>query len=229
MRQGVLTGCDGGHAWMMPWWLKHFRKFNPDIEIAFADFGGIETTLQKEIYKQVDVWIDLSEMRMSRNWFKKPVAIRACPFEKVIWMDNDCQVKGNISQMFDWCNQSHVGVTWDVFTGLIRGVDGKTIKRAVQTGIVVTHPKNELIQEWCDMCLKAKAIRGDQEVFNYILDRRRREKNYTTKIKIMPPEFQWLRLQEANNNVLVMHWTGIQGKKEIQRQMGVDPTFMRNY
>jgi hypothetical protein len=221
MRLGVVTGCDGHHAWMIPWWLDRLKKHNPNIEVAFADFGGLSDAIQKKIYESVDVYIDLTGAKVDREWFKKPLAIYHCPFDKVIWMDSDCEVQGDISQMFNWCNDSHIGLTWDIGPGFNRGINGNTLKRAVASGVVVTHPKNELIREWCDMCLRARHIRGDQEVLNWMLDDRKHKKNITTKIKIMPKTFQWLRLEGYNPNALIMHWTGIDGKNHIAKQ--IDP------
>lgn len=226
MRQGVVTGCDGQHTWMIPWWLEHFRKFNPKTEVAFADFGDTSKKMQEWLRVNVDVYIDLSQAVTKRQWFKKPLAIYHCPFEKVIWMDTDCQVQGDITRMFDWCDHDHVGLTWDIGPGFNKGINGDYVKRAVASGVVVAQPKNELIRSWTDLCLKARDIRGDQEVLNWMLDERRFKKNTTTKIKIMPKEFQWLRLEGYNPNALIMHWTGIEGKNHIAKQ--IDPKIHYN-
>lgn len=221
MRYGVVTGCDGTLSWMIPWWIERVRKYSPDIEIAFADFGGITEKMQKWIRSEVNVYIDLSQAQTIRSWFKKPLAIYHSPFDKVIWLDSDCEVQSDFTAMFDRCAEDYIGLTWDHPGREIEGINGNIISRSVATGVVVTIPKNELIHKWCDMCLKARGIRGDQEVLNWILDGRRQAGNRTTKINIMPKEYQWLRLEGHNPNAVIMHWTGPIGKNYIANQ--IDP------
>ena len=35
---GVLTGCDENHEWMLKWWWKHYTSSNT-LPVTFLDFG----------------------------------------------------------------------------------------------------------------------------------------------------------------------------------------------
>lgn len=44
--------------------------------------------------------------------------------------------------------------------------------------------------------------------------------NTATRIRVMPPEYQWLRLQgEPPERAIVMHWTGSAGKERIRQKI----------
>jgi Glycosyl transferase family 8 len=213
---GIVTGCDNGHQWMLPWWFYHLRKHNPDIPVTFCNFGG----MTKECIDWCEAngtYCDLSNIKSKKNWFKKPAAIWYSNYKKVIWIDNDCEIKKPIDRYFAITKPNQIGVTYDPQNNFCINDRRRLIKNPVATGVVVAEPKNELIKEWAAKCLLANRIRGDQEVLNYILSERQRKKDYTTKIRIMPAEYQWLRIYNTiNKDAYIMHWTGPEGKKHIK-------------
>jgi hypothetical protein len=218
MKLGVVTGCDVHHEWFLPWWYKHFRQHNPKLDVSFADFGMSEN-MRKWAKDNGDV-IDITENINKKNWFKKPTAVLKAPYDRVIFMDNDCQVFSDVAFMFKYADDNCIGLTRDIRTQF----NTQHTLNPMATGVVVADTDNELIQEWDNLCMRAKKIRGDQEVMNYILAERVKAKNGTTRVTIMPPECQWLRLQGQRKDVHIMHWTGPQGKMAIKvfmRQEGM--------
>jgi len=216
--QGVVTGCDGSHQWMLPWWFFHFRKHNPNIPVGFFNFGG----MTQECIKWCSTngyYADLSDIKTKMNWFKKPFAIWHSPFKKTMWMDNDCETQKPVDGFFSFVtNEKEISATYDPFNTFCISYTHRVIKNPIATGVIVSYSNNELIGEWARKCRQANQIRGDQEVLNYILSIRKKNKEYTTKIRIMPAEYQWLRIyNQINTNAYIMHWTGPDGKKHIKK------------
>lgn len=229
---GVLTGCDSGTEWMLGWWYENLRRHNDRLPVCFADFG-MSRRARAWCMRRGEV-IDLRNRRGARfaakNWFKKPRAIVESCFEKVIWLDTDCEVLGALDEYFAYCDADAIGLTYDVRTNLnldhCKGANGKLVTEPFQSGVVVARPDNELVVEWADRCAGTPAARGDQEVLIELIVERMEAGNSATRIRVMPPEYQWLRLQGTPpENARVMHWTGPAGKERIREKIAaaLDP------
>src|SRR5210317_510085 len=96
--QAFLTGCDEGHAWMIPWFLKNYKKHN-SAPLIFADFGVSELTL-KIVRENFHAVVDMTKVKET-GWFKKPRSMLYSPSVKTIWIDTDCEIKENIEDLFD--------------------------------------------------------------------------------------------------------------------------------
>lgn len=201
--QGIVTGCDKNHEWMLPWWYNHYTNHNM-YPILFADFGM--SAEMKEWCKDRGYYEKIAGT-YKKNWFKKPRAIMSAPFEKVIWMDNDCEVRADVGPLFEHADKG-VGVTLDPHTPHC-----KMSEKPVATGVIVASNGDPLIDQWAKACANTN-LRGDQAVFNDIV------KNDHSKLSIMPPEYQWLRLDGERDDIIMMHWTGSTGKKHIRKIVG---------
>lgn len=217
---GVVTGCDRNHEWLLPWWWYHYEKTNAHIPVTFCNFGGMSANALAWCASRGKC-LDLSPVPCKSAWFKKPAAIWYAEYDKVIWIDNDCQVMQPLDPYFGYSpDRNTIAVTYDPHNVFCISHKEYVIKNPVATGVVVASPKNELIKEWATKCCHAKNIRGDQEVLNYILSVRQTMRNYSTVVKIMPPEFQWLRIYNTtNDNSKIFHWTGPVGKEYIKKQI----------
>jgi hypothetical protein len=214
MSHGVVTNADQSTEWRMPWWWHHYSQ-HCDLPVAFADFG-MSRKMKRWCKKHGEVY-DVTDNIRLKNWFKKPSAIRRAPFEEVLMLDNDCEVRKPIDNLFGYVSIAHVGLTYDVKTQF----NTKWCNPPVQSGVVVAHRDNELIEEWESYCLRANKIRDDQVTLCWLLKQRESRKVNITKINIMPPEAQWLRLQGnfTNPKIQIMHWTGPAGDDIIRQQM----------
>jgi len=207
----VVTGCDSNHDWILEWWYNRYRQDNK-YPVYFADFGmSLEA---RNWCAENGKLIDLRFRHKRKNWFKKPLAILACQYEQIIWVDSDCEIRGNLSPIFEYIRRG-IGVTLDPHNPWIKSND------VVASGVVAVEHGNNLIIEWARDCLAAHKIRGDQEVLNRLIQERKRE------IVIMPPEYQWLRIDGDNPDALIMHWTGVRGKDYIRKSLGLQPTYYR--
>jgi hypothetical protein len=223
---GVVTGCDAGAEWMLEWWYENLRRHNVQLPVCFADFG-MSRPMHAWCKRHGEV-VDLRNPRGvqsgASSWFKKPMAIVKSGFEKVIWLDTDCEVLGWLGEYFAYCDVAAIGLTYDVRTNLnlahCRGVNGNLITEPFQSGVVVARPDNELIVEWADRCARNPVARGDQEMLIALIVERIEAGNSVTRIRVMPPEYQWLRLQGTPPaNARVMHWTGPAGKERIREKI----------
>ena len=195
---GLLTGADANQEWLLPWWYENVRKHN-ECPVAFADFG-----LSPELRawcSERGLVLEVPEVP-GLTWHKKPFAILASPFKRTVWLDADCEVRGELGVVFPYADKG-IGLTLDPHS--------KTCRQpgALATGVVACAHGEPGIEEWCKEIL-LRPYRGDQEAFDAIRDR------LSARVTVMPRGFQWLRLDEENEDVLVMHWTGGIGKRQIQ-------------
>jgi len=210
---GVVTGCDRRMEWMLPWWYGHYQKHN-NYKVCFADFG-----MSGEAQKWCESRGILVNVRQKarKTWFKKPLSMLRTPFDNIIWVDLDCEIRKSLSPLMAYC-QNGVGVTLDPHNPHNKDESGTKIEDAVATGVVASYRFNQLILEWANACLDANKMRGDQEVFNQLIINNRKQ------INIMPPEYQWLRLDGENDDAIMMHWTGSKGKIKIANDLGFRST-----
>ena len=197
MNDGIVVGADAQYEWMLPWWIKHYSKHN-EYPICFADFGM--TSLVRKFCAINGILIDLT-YKASKNWFKKPAAMLACGFGRMIWVDLDCEVRGSLAPILEYASRG-LAITLDPYNRWCKN------QGVIASGVVGATKDNDLLKLWADKCLSTK-LRGDQEVLNSIT-------NATDpRVVVMPREYQWLRLDGDNKNAIIMHWTGPIGKKHI--------------
>lgn len=200
----VLTGCDRTTSWMLVWWYHHYIEHNT-LPIVFADFG---MHIQERTWCQTKGEVIRIDGQFPCNWFKKPTAILKCNYKRIIWIDTDCEIRDNITPIFDYLNDG---------PGIAGATDPYTMtgsRHTINTGVLAVRHGNELVQQWAERCgLDSAKLRGDQEVLGTLLD-----DNYTN-IAIIPPKYNHLRLagSENANDAAIMHWTGQPGKNHIRR------------
>ena len=70
--EAFLTGCDSGHEWILPWFLKNFKR-HCNKPLVFADFG-LSDLGRAVIRENVHAVMDLTKVE-ERGWFKKPLSL----------------------------------------------------------------------------------------------------------------------------------------------------------
>ena len=114
-QRGVLTGCDTTCEWMLKWWWNNYKR-NNKYPVAFADFGMSDTA--RAFCDKIGTVVDITRS-VKKNWFKKPFAMLASPFKKVIWIDMDCDVRKDLVTLFNYIDDK-VAVTKDPYTPFCR-------------------------------------------------------------------------------------------------------------
>ena len=201
-----ITGCDSSTEWMLPWFVDNFRKHMPNAELMIMDFG-METSAYAEIRKSVRSQDD--------GWFKKPKAmIIASAFaDKVCWLDTDCEIKADISDIFNHIEPNKLAM----------GVDHPWTKRTGQkwhnSGVVAFQHTPGILHDWAkEVSVNPKD--GDQQVLHHMIKDGMKRLIHITDL---PQKYNTLRLDVMDNNVpedmKVMHWTGYKGKDHIRKLM----------
>lgn len=220
---GVVIGVDKNQEWMLDWWWEHYFKHN-DYPVFFADFGmserGIDYCKSKgEISSKIEL--------ENTPWFKKPFGCLHSPFKKAIWLDTDCEVRGNLKPIFDFINDKELAATID------RGMPKKWFEalpsdiRIFNSGTLVYNHGDPIIQKWALMTLlmlhlqplegKLKIPTGDQEIYALAVRQYGPE-----RAKELPISMVRLRLEPDRveyGDCIVKHWTGKPGKERIKQTM----------
>ena len=190
-----ITGCDSKTAWMLPWFEKNFYKHNPNAQLFVYDFDSFDPE--------------------QSGWFKKPAAMldAAQKAKYVCWIDTDCEVRGNIENIFDYVETNKLAMVEDVPWSKRRG------EKWHNSGIVAFESTPSILRKWKEH-IKSHSDVGDQEVLHNII---REGMMRLIHITDLPRRFNTLRLDlqdgTAPSNIKVMHWTGAKGKAHIKEIM----------
>lgn len=207
--KAFLTGCDEKTEWQLPWFIERYKKHN-DTPLVIANFG-LSTDGLLFAKSHAHSIINLSE-HSGAGWFLKPMAMLHSPSKETVWIDTDCEVRGDISPIFDHIESDK----------LLMGVDHPWTKRSGSkwhnSGVVGFRGKPTILKRWRNRIQEVRG-RGDQEVLFSMLN----EITKMTYITDLPHKYNVLRIDLIDktqpDEIAVMHWTGEKGKMEIRRQM----------
>lgn len=200
-----ITGCDSYTEWMLPWFVETFKKHN-DIPLMIMDFG-MEGSLYPEMRKSVRT--------TDKGWFKKPSAmVVASKFaDQVCWLDTDCEVLGDISDIFSYIKPQKLSMVVDQPWSERRGGTWHN------SGVVAFEGIPQVLKDWQEWCAHTP-IQGDQETLHAMLDSPLKR---MVHIEDLPNKYNVLRIQHIDKTVpanpLVYHWTGQKGKEHIRKLM----------
>jgi hypothetical protein len=152
--EAFLTGCDEKQEWMLSWFFKNYKKYN-DTPLVFADFGMSDTG-RAIVRENAHAIVNLSDEK-GKGWFLKPKAMCHCPANKSVWIDLDCEIKGDLSPIFDLLVPEKLNMVEDV----------PWSKRREETwhnsGVVGYIGKPTILKKWRKK-VEEKPKVGDQEV-----------------------------------------------------------------
>ena len=131
MNKAFITGADNSIADLIPWWISNIRKHDKETDIVVADFG---------LSERWHNWVKGKVNKIMKypphhkyNWFWKPHVLYRAPYEKKCWIDLDCEVMENISDIFDHFEKDkiacandphhHWGCRWQ--TGVFGAIKGE--------------------------------------------------------------------------------------------------------
>ncbi len=224
INQGVLTGCDKNHEWMISWWFANFRKHNPALPVCFVDMGMtpecVEWCKKRGLIFQ--------QIKPNKLFFKKAFAMLKTPFEHTLFMDLDCEVRGSVTPLFEYGDA--VVVMPDPYNPWAK----EWRVNPVQTGVIAYKHGNRILDRWVRKILAkrpdGKEFRGDQGAFNCVISEIHTELKLADnelphELFVAPAKYQRLRLDNCEfEDTVIKHWTGPEGKEIIRNQM----TFSQN-
>lgn len=235
---GVLVGCDQTQEWLLPWWWHYYARYN-SFPVVFADFGMSEQAIawcaskgsilpsssekrfsdQKISDVQKAAWEQLYGLGIwdrRRVWFKKPQALLQSSFCTGLWLDLDCQVKGNLEPIFR-------SLSFGAEVGVVKEPDFiQTYERnmghllpgeiSYNSGVIVFRRNADILHYWMEELTKChEKYAGDQAA----LSRAMFFHCPVPSLIELPPEYNWLRMLGPNRESLIHHFTGSPGKEEI--------------
>ena len=95
--EAFVTGCDEKHEWMLEWFFKNYKQHIKNVPLIFANFGLTAEGL-KLVRENVHAVMNLKTFD-EKGWFKKPMSMIKSPSKKTIWIDLDCEIRDDISNL----------------------------------------------------------------------------------------------------------------------------------
>jgi hypothetical protein len=217
-----ITGADHNFQDMVIWWAKNIRKYDKETDIVVCDFGMSKEWLERIGKSGLVNKIARFPKYHRSSWFLKPTTMIKAPYEYKCWIDVDCEVLGNLTEIFDYVDGTNMALTNDPCR---RREPGDPNPKWFATGVNVVKGVPRVLKIWERWCrpeqngIKTHVGRGDQEILHKLLT------TGTLKESIveMPMDYQWLRIQlargEDNPNKKIIHWTGPAGKAHIRNNL----------
>lgn len=237
---GVLVGSDASQEWLLPWFYVHFRKYNPDCPIVFADFGmssearnwceergslqsvpaiSIESAEKPGVLFQGEFWqewkLDISSWAPGRLvCFRKPLALAESPFKRTLWLDLDCQVRGDLESLFAMALSSD-GLA-AAPCGSFCHVNNLSRKRVFlidkyNTGVILTEKASPILEQWVSLIEGRVSFLTDEGSLSFLVDRKEMQ------ITEIPYLYNWpVHAWGENEEALIYHWLGREAKCRLR-------------
>jgi hypothetical protein len=221
---GIIVGTDKEQEWLLPWWWENYRRFNA-YPVAFVDYGMSQAmrgwcrrrgelidlsspdlipsgnALLHLIFfeKEVDS-LDESFWQYRSAWLKKPLACLQSPFQRTVWIDLDCEVRGSIHELFERYGNP-LSLAKDAYYPVYN------------SGVIVFKHGIEIVEEWARMAIDFNyPFLGDQDILSWLIEKKQLSVE-------MPRIYNWSLLLETNPEAVILHWHGPEGKEHIQKEL----------
>lgn len=230
--QGIVVGCDLHQQWLLPWWWKNYSSHNSD-PVLFVDFGmskealawcqergecatlpstDLPLSLEKDVPSSTKaaweerygegVWM------RRRAWFKKPSSLLLSPFSLGIWIDVDCQVRGNVGPIFNsLIFGAEIALAKDRYEDA--DLSGEVI---YNSGVIAFRQEAAILLKWQEIALlHEKELPGDQEALSRAIFQNK------PALVVLPPIYNWRRTYGPNEEALIYHYSSGPGKIELMK------------
>ena len=206
----IITGVDHSHEDLLEWWLKNvYKHHNYNVEVGVMDFGmspALRGRLEDNYPATFSRPFNGTKARKI-GWFYKVQAVMDCPSKSVCWLDVDCEILTDISDVYNLVPPGMIGLTRD----WVRG-------NWWATGVIVVNDRPSLLEHWDRRLNADDGIRGDQEALYELVGNKEHE-----QIQELPQDYQWLRISlnkgKDSPTKKVIHWTGPRGKEFIRETL----------
>lgn len=208
-----VTGADRNTEWMLPWFINNYYEHN-DTPLRIIDFG-LSEEMRNRFHNRI---IEFSSP--ASHWFKKPSAmVEASKYaENVCWLDSDCEVREDISNIFSYIQPNKLTMAEDQPWSTRRGETWHN------SGVVAFRGVPVILNHWAQEATMLMEDRGpmygDQDILHELV---RPGMNRMVHIRSLPKKYNTLRLDLLDNTapskIKIMHWTGKKGKEEIRKQI----------
>lgn len=249
MTQGILTGCDERHEWMLKWWWSHYSACN-NYPVVFCDFGMSKsariwcaskgTVLSSDLPEnfitpkdQIDsklltLWEPLyknATWSTRKAWFHKPFIFPQTPFDETIWIDLDAQVKKPLFPFFNALKRSEAGLALckDTPRGyLLRLYLGLLFynESAYQAGVIAYKKDSPVIHKLLENCKKYNHLFfSDQDILNRTIHEEKFNVYELSTYYNYIPGYPDFSYPDP----LIVHYATAVGKDQIFKRLGAAP------
>ncbi len=238
---GIIVGANQDFERFLPWWW-HQYSFHNAYPVTFVDFGMSERArlwcaLRGEVrilnlpenfvapIQAVDPTLLLLWKKMykdngwnsRREWFKKPFALLQTPYARTIWIDLDCEVRGDLSPLFSLCDSlGGIAVTplnQDSQQKLLECHLRLPEEQIYSSGVIVYRRHIPPINEWAERSFHENVeFFGDQDILSRVLYERK------TVVSPLPDSYHDTATNDPKN-VIIQHWGGKEGKQHILKMI----------
>jgi hypothetical protein len=236
--EGVIIAASYEVESLLPWWWYHYQR-HCHYPVAFIDLGisfaarsflqgkahiipfaqdpqiadpySIEQKCAKQYGSDTEC--------MRKYWFKKPSILAMSPFTKSVWLDLDCEVCGDISALFSFCDRSHgIALAIDLNASLKKILQWHEKKEGplpitFSSGVVCYQKDSSIISAWIHECMHQSALHiGDQDALSACIAKKKK------CITLLPEIMNWSYTQGDHNKARIIHWHSKQGKEHIAQE-----------
>ena len=228
---GVLVGADAAQEWLLPWWWKHYTLHNSH-PVSWVDLGlspsmrdwckdrgellvlriaDIFVASREEIAPQyASQWEEqfgITFWQCRNAWFKKPAALLQTPYERTLWIDVDCEIRGSLTPLFALCDPPiSISMRIDRYSTSA----GDPI---YNSGVISNRRGLPLMENWAELAFDCNAqFMGDQDILSHIIAKEK------VSVRPLPSIYHRFRSEEEEGAIII-HWTGPHGKQAIQHKL----------
>jgi len=235
---GIITGCDENHEWMIKWWFENISK-QSTFPITFLDFG-MSKSARQWVEKRAPV-IPItppplnSESLISENtqqlweglygptvwkcrpaWNQKPFAFLKTPYDRTVWLDIDCQVLKPLHSLFD-ASEGGIAMAYEVERAVQRYRKHNLLfaeEKHYNTGVVSFLRTCPLIPEWAKRTLTDHHLfLGDQDLLSRIIY----EKQFP--VHLLPDIYNRRPRDGCTPETIILHFVCSGGKQHILKHL----------
>lgn len=233
---GIITGCDENHEWMLKWWWENYSKHNT-YPVTILDFGMSRSARlwcenrfpihsveppplkPKEAtpHSLQKIWEELygpTLWKTRPGWSRKPFAFLKTPYDRTLWLDIDCQVLKPLNSLF---TDSPLAITYEVERAVKKYRDHNLLlpgEKTYNTGVVSFLRTCPLIPEWAQRTLTDNHLfLGDQDILSRIIH----EKNYP--VKLLPDIYNRRPQDGCTPDTHILHFVCNGGKHYLLKTL----------
>lgn len=245
---GIIIAADANQEWLLPWWWHHYSQSNSYPVVIFdlgmtkkavawckkkgdvVQFPLISSFRKEDVPSKLQLaW---EKHQSSHLWkvrsqcLQKPFIFSASPFEKTVWLDIDCMVRGALGPLFHFLNFGmELAIVANLEPVQVRKRERGLIQnheRNFNTGVVAYTQNAKFLNLWTQLILK--------EHFHFMTDEEPLAK-ILAKEPIsyfeLPPLYNWFMGDGSNAKALIHHYASSYWKmailKSLRPQLGENP------
>ena len=157
-------------------------------------------------------WKESGEIRdlwaLRKTWYKKPMAMSLSPFQRTLWLDLDCEVRGPVDSLLSLPLSPAKMAASSVEINQLPQIGEFP---HYNTGVVLFEKGSPLVNLWIrEIAAGSRLACTEEDLLSFLIA------HFQIPIALLPHGCNWEILRfGANLNALIYHWMGEKGKKAI--------------